>query len=170
MRRFVFLMSLVCTGCGGDTSEPAATDRELIQGDWRVVRYERGGAANVDEGMLDAVFSFTDDRLAVHTPTQLWAIEEGFSLEPHHFPPRIIIRDEGRERDRRKELPSDWINEEETIRIEQGRDRKLAGIYRFDADNRLTLCFIKGGESTPWLFDSTIHRECLLMVLEKLSD
>jgi uncharacterized protein (TIGR03067 family) len=168
LRWVPILVALLSLGCGA--AAPGISDRDRIQGNWKVVRYERGGAADVDDGMLGAVFSFADDRLAVHTPAKLWAIEEGFWLEPHHNPPRIIVLDEGRERDRRKELPSDWINQEETLRVEQGRDRTLVGAYRFNGDNQLTLCFIKGSHSPPWRLDSGIHRDCILMMLEKESE
>ena len=169
MTRIALILLLAAAGCRPN-GNPPPSDSDRLEGAWRVVRLERGGAATTDGELLGAIFEFTDGRVALHTTGQLWAMEEGFTLEPHHNPPRIIIQDEGRERDRRKELPSDWINEEETLRVEQGRDRKIAGIYRFDAGNRLTLCFIKGGESPPWRFDSKIHRDCILIVLEKLSE
>lgn len=161
MRHLAFLVALSAAGCGGPEA-PGPSDRDRLQGYWRVIALERGGAvvANDVEGIR-----FRDDCFILWASEQTKSFDARYSLEPHHTPRRIVIQED------RPEVDSRAMSEEMGRDVEGDgspwRERRIVGIYKIDDGGRLTLSFIRGSDSPPWRFNSADHRECILMVLVK---
>lgn len=153
MTRFVLFTLLTAAGCAGGKSAtgpappPApddGPDQTRFQGTWRVVRGEFGGEPVPAAETAEARYVFRGDRAICQEGDQTdWA--EPFALDPGTTPKRITFNDPD----------------------EPGE--KIVGIYKFDPDGTLTLCFVKGRATPPPFFDSRIDRKCVLMVLAKVT-
>ena len=161
MRHLALLWGLAAAGCGGAVA-PGPSDRDRLQGYWRVIAHERGGAAVANE--VEGI-SFRDDCIIVWAAAPSRSFDARYSLEAHHQPQRIVIHEDP------PWMSSSFSGKEAGEEAQDDerpwKERKIVGNYRVDNNGRLTLSFIRGSDSPPWRFNSADHRECVLMVLEK---
>lgn len=139
MTRFVLLGGLILA-----LSVPALADdkkdvpKELVpfQGSWKVVEASRGGQAAPKDELEKLSFAFEGEKLLV---TERGKTETG----------SFVI---------------DSKKDPATIDLIGPKGEKIAGIYKFDKDGKLTMVFVKEG-ARPKGFDD---KEAAVLVLEKM--
>jgi uncharacterized protein (TIGR03067 family) len=140
MTRFAMLGLALALALTASAQEKKDVLKELapFQGAWKVVSASRGGEAAPKDVLEKLSFAFEGDKMTV---TEFGKAEAGsFSVDPKKTPAAIdIVGPKG---------------------------EKVAGIYKFDKDGKLTLCFVKDKKDAvrPKGFDD---KDAALIVLEK---
>jgi uncharacterized protein (TIGR03067 family) len=123
-----------------DKKEELPKELAPFQGTWKVVKASIGGMEVPTKEFEDGRFTFEGSKLTV---------SEGEKRKP----------DVGK-------FAVDASKDPSTIDLIQDAGKKAIGIYKFDKDGKLTLCFLKGEDSArPKDFDD---KTAILLVLEKV--
>ncbi|HEY1188139.1 MAG TPA: TIGR03067 domain-containing protein [Gemmata sp.] len=143
MIRFVLLGSLLLAlGARGAAGDKKEVPKELapFQGTWKVVRAEVDGKAVPEKEFEGGRFTFEGSKLTI--------------LEDEKSKPDVGT------------FAVDVSKEPFTIDMVQSDSEKALGIYKFDKDGKLTLCFGKGKDAPrPKAFDD---KKAAFVVLEKV--
>lgn len=146
MARVTLLSGLVLAGTMmASAQEKKGVSRELLpfQGTWKVVRAELDGKELPEKIPPELRFRFSGDKLTVT---------------------------ESRDEAETGSVKVDSRKQPAEIDLVGPKGEKVAGIYRFDKDGKMSLCFVKGkAGARPRSFD-TAGTAALLMVLEKLKE
>ena len=144
MTRFAVLGCLVLAlGARGTVAEDKKdTPKELapFQGTWKVVKAEVDGTAIAEKEFEAGRFTFEGTKLTV--------------LENEKTKPDVGTYKVNTEK------------EPYTIDLIQAEGEKALGLYKFDKDGKLTMCFVKGKDAVrPKGFDD---KKVVVIVLEKV--
>jgi uncharacterized protein (TIGR03067 family) len=149
MRHVIMVCALVML-CGladaqdkGKDKKDVPKDLAQFQGTWKVVKAEFEGKEPKEKVPADMRVTFKGDRMTV---------KEGAKND-----------DDGKYIVNSKKTPAE-------IDLVSDKGDKIAGIYKFDKDGKLSLCFSKGkGAVRPKSFD-TKNTMAGLLVLEKVKE
>ena len=114
-----------------------------FQGTWKIVKIEGSGDASPDSEKGQLRYTFTGDKLTVKEGKRDYI--GTYSVDPKKDPAEI-----------------DLVNP---------KGDKVPGIYKFDKDGKLTLCFVKGKDAVrPKKFGDKDDKEAVTLVLEKTKE
>src|SRR5262245_26424419 len=158
MARHSLLICFFLAGCGSNNG-PDNSDWEQVQGTWKVVRHEVGG---IPAGGEERRVAFRIHRILMWSGASSPELDTRFMLDPLYEPRRITVYDDDDLRESDGTLKEDVEREAER--------RKIVGIYRFESDGRMTLCFVKGSSTPSSTLNGRSHREFVLMTLERVDE
>jgi uncharacterized protein (TIGR03067 family) len=140
MTRFTLFGAAMLALCGFATADDKKdVPKELapFQGTWKVLKATRGTEEAPKEAIESLSFVFEGSKVTIG--------EKGRSK-----PGTFAVR---------------GAKEPAEIDLTSDEGKKVLGIYKFDKDGKLTICFVKDGDGTrPKGFDAT---DAAVMVLEK---
>jgi uncharacterized protein (TIGR03067 family) len=113
-----------------------------FQGSWKVVKADFGGKAPVGSNRPEMRFTFNGDKVSVKEG-KADAETGSYSVNIEKNPPEL-----------------DLVS---------SRGTKILGIYSFEKDGKLRLCFVSDGGTRPKSFDTT-NTMSGLIVLEKVKE
>ncbi|MEO6811228.1 MAG: TIGR03067 domain-containing protein [Isosphaeraceae bacterium] len=145
MTRFALFALAPCLFMVAAGSDDAArTDRELIQGPWKIVSITQDGTKESDESVHGGRIEFSEDGYTVRANDQI--VEQGSqSLDSSKQPKTIDFK----------------------ITRGPAKGKTQPGIYQLEGD-QLRVCFAHpGGSDRPKQFTSTTESRTILLVLRR---
>lgn len=133
----VFVLAL--TAAAADEKKDVPKELAPFQGTWKVVEAAADGKSEAKDKLPNLQFTFEGEKLSIREGTNT-PDTGSFAVDP-------------------KKEPA-------TIDLTNPKGEKVVGIYKFEKDGKLTLCFVKGKDAArPKGFD---EKNAVLVVLEKV--
>ena len=139
-RLLTFLGCVLLTGCSG-SNKGGGADQENLQGSWRTERIELGAKVSDDESLRSMTLSFEGDKVV----TEVGGVrhEGTFTLDNSRQPRHIDLK------------PASG----------NSSDKAMQGIYAFESDNNLRLCFSQ--KSRPSGFITSPNSDAITFELKR---
>ena len=144
MTRLVMACGLLIAGSATAQDKKVPKELEPFQGTWKVMKAEFGGKPVPEKEFAEMRVTITGGNVVAKTKPDSKPDNASISVNAKKEPTEIDMMTEG--------------------------GTKTPGIYKFEKDGKLTLCFVKGGDTRPKTFTTKDAPETTLLVLEKVKE